>query len=284
MQTHHSIESLQIILKQQVQLGNSIALVPTMGNLHAGHISLVEEAKKQCDYVVASIFVNPMQFGRDEDLDAYPRTLQADIKKLETAACDLLFAPSATEMYPQGVDSQTVVSVPELSRRHCGAARPGHFDGVATVVSKLFNIVRPDKAIFGLKDFQQYLIISRMVKDLCFPIEIIGMETLRESSGLAMSSRNGYLNSEQKHNAAVLYRQLLQAQTDIAAGADNFSDLEAKASQDLQQAGIQVQYFSICNAENLEPATGTNTELVILVAAYVGNTRLIDNIRCTRKL
>jgi len=284
MQTHYSIESLQKILQQQVRLGKTIGLVPTMGNLHAGHISLVEEAKKQCDYVVASIFVNPMQFGRGEDLDAYPRTLQEDIAKLEIAACDALFAPSATEMYPQSLDSQTVVSVPELSNRHCGAARPGHFDGVATVVSKLFNIVRPDKAIFGLKDFQQYLIICKMVKDLCFPIKIIGTETLREHSGLAMSSRNSYLPGEQKRNAADLYQQLLKAQADIAAGADNFSALEARATHDLKQAGIEVQYFSVCNAENLEPAISTDTELVILAAVYVGNTRLIDNIRCTRKL
>ncbi len=284
MQTHYSIESLQKILQQQVRLGKTIGLVPTMGNLHAGHISLVEEAKKQCDYVVASIFVNPMQFGRGEDLDAYPRTLQEDIAKLEIAACDALFAPSATEMYPQSLDSQTVVSVPELSNRHCGAARPGHFDGVATVVSKLFNIVRPDKAIFGLKDFQQYLIICKMVKDLCFPIKIIGMETLREHSGLAMSSRNSYLSGEQKRNAADLYQRLLKAQADIAAGADNFSALEARATHDLKQAGIEVQYFSVCNAENLEPAISTDTELVILAAVYVGNTRLIDNIRCTRKL
>jgi pantoate--beta-alanine ligase len=255
-----------------------------MGNLHAGHISLVEEAKKQCDYVVASIFVNPMQFGRGEDLDAYPRTLQQDIAKLETAGCDALFAPSAAEMYPHGLESQTVVSVPQLSERHCGAARPGHFDGVATVVSKLFNIVRPDKAIFGLKDFQQYLIIRKMVKDLCFPITIIGMETLRENSGLAMSSRNSYLNSEQKKIAACLHRHLLQAQTDIAAGANNFVALEAKARKDLKQVGIQVEYFSICNAKNLEPATGTDNQLIILAAAFVGNTRLIDNIRCTRKL
>lgn len=284
MQTHHSIESLQTILKQQVLLGKTIALVPTMGNLHAGHISLVEEAKKQCDYVVASIFVNPMQFGRGEDLDAYPRTLQEDISKLEAAGCNALFAPSAAEMYPQGLESQTVVSVPQLSERHCGAARPGHFDGVATVVSKLFNIVRPDKAIFGLKDFQQYLIIAKMVRDLCFPIEIIGMETLRESSGLAMSSRNGYLSGEQKHTAAVLYQRLQRTQADISGGATNFADLEAIASQDLKLAGIRVEYFSICNAKNLEPARSTDKDLVILTAAFVGSTRLIDNIRCTRKL
>jgi pantoate--beta-alanine ligase len=282
MQTHHSIESLQTILKQQGQLGKTIGLVPTMGNLHAGHLSLIDEAKKHCDYVVASIFVNPMQFDRREDLDSYPRTLSADIAKLETAACDALFAPSAAEMYPQGLSSQTVVSVPELSKRHCGAARPGHFDGVATVVSKLFNIVRPDMAVFGLKDFQQYLIICKMVRDLCFPIKIIGLETLRESSGLAMSSRNGALNNQQKHDAAALHQHLKHVQSGIVTGATNFADLEREAVQDLNQAGIQVEYFSICNAESLEPAGSEDTDLVILAAAWMGKTRLIDNIRCTR--
>jgi pantoate--beta-alanine ligase len=284
MQIHHTIASLQDTLKQQVHLGRSIALVPTMGNLHAGHLSLVEEAKKQCDFVVTSIFVNPMQFGRGEDLDAYPRTLQQDCARLEAAACDALFAPSAAEMYPQGLEAQTVVSVPELSSRHCGAARPGHFDGVATVVSKLFNIVRPDVAIFGLKDYQQYLIVCRMVKDLCFPIRIIGMETYRENSGLAMSSRNGYLNFEQQHTAAAIYQQLLKAQTSIAAGTGTFADIEMHATQELKQAGINVEYFSVCNAQTLEPAALSDTDLVILTAAFVGNTRLIDNIRCTRKL
>ena len=284
MQTHHSIESLQKLLKHQVQLGKTIAFVPTMGNLHAGHLSLVAEAKKQCDFVVASIFVNPMQFDRREDLDSYPRTLSEDIAKLDTAACDALFAPSAAEMYPQGLNSQTVVSVPKISRRHCGAARPGHFDGVATVVSKLFNVVRPDMALFGLKDFQQYLIICKLVRDLCFPINIIGMETLRESSGLAMSSRNGALNNQQRINAAALYQHLNKVQSDIAAGAVNFADLEAKASEELNKAGMKVEYFSVCNADNLEPASSADMELVILAAAYMGNTRLIDNIRCTRKL
>ncbi len=281
MQTYHSIKSLQQEIGKQTQSGKTIGLVPTMGNLHDGHLQLITEARKHCDFVVSSVFVNPMQFGRGEDLDAYPRTLQQDESKLAAAHCDALFAPGSREMYPEGLDTQTVVSIPALSARHCGASRPGHFDGVATVVSKLFNIVRPDKAVFGLKDYQQFRVIQKMVADLCFAIEIIGVETWRECSGLAMSSRNGYLTTEQRQTAAVIYQSLLQAKEDILVGNKDFAQLASSAKLKLTTAGLRTDYFTVCNAETLEPADSNDKELVILVAAYVGNTRLIDNVRCS---
>ena len=281
MHTYHSIKSLQQEIRKQTQSGKTIGLVPTMGNLHDGHLQLITEAREHCDFVVSSVFVNPMQFGRGEDMDAYPRTLQQDESKLAAANCDALFAPDYNEMYPDGLDTQTVVSVPALSARHCGASRPGHFAGVATVVSKLFNIVRPDKAVFGMKDYQQFRVIQKMVADLCFPIEIIGVETWRESSGLAMSSRNGYLTAEQHQTATVIYQSLLQAKEDIIAGAKDFARLEDSAKHKLTAAGLRTDYFTICDAETLEPASTGDNELVILVAAYLGSTRLIDNVRCS---
>lgn len=255
-----------------------IVFVPTMGNLHAGHVRLVEEARNHGDFVVCSIFVNPLQFGPTEDLDAYPRTLAADIEKLEAAHCDLLFTPSVAEIYPQGLAAQTIVSVPGISRRHCGNSRPGHFDGVATVVNKLFNMVQPDVALFGLKDYQQLQVIRHMVADLCMPIELVGVPTQRESSGLALSSRNGYLSTEEKARAPVLYRCLQEAGQALKQRAD-IASVEAAAKRKLTELGFVPDYFSVCHADTLEPAQAQDRRLVILAAAWLGKTRLIDNLQ-----
>jgi pantoate--beta-alanine ligase len=280
MQIHHTINSLQQALDAQPQA--TVALVPTMGNLHAGHLQLVQEARQHADLIVVSIFVNPMQFGRNEDLDSYPRTLQADTEQLQQNDCDHVFAPAPSEIYPRGLAAQTVVSVPALTRLHCGASRPGHFDGVSTVVSKLFNIVRPHTAIFGLKDYQQFAVIRKMVLDLNYPIRLIGVETWREASGLAMSSRNGYLSPQQKQTAAQLFQCLQRTRDEIMAGAIDFAALEEQAKRDIEGNGMKVDYFTVANAETLEAATADDRELVILLAAFCGTTRLIDNIRVSR--
>lgn len=280
MQQISRIQDLRTALVAARAHGHRIAFVPTMGNLHAGHIRLVEQARHHGETVVCSIFVNPLQFGRNEDLDAYPRTLAEDAEKLQAAACDFLFTPAVEEMYPHGLDAQTIVSVPGVSQRHCGASRPGHFDGVATVVSKLFNMVQPHTALFGLKDYQQFQVINHMVTDLCMPIELVGVATVREDSGLAMSSRNGYLNADEKERAAALYQALQQAGTELAQGAAT-SGVEAKAVSQLEAAGFRPDYFSVCHAATLEPAAPEDRELVILAAAWMGKTRLIDNLVLT---
>lgn len=281
MQTLTSIQALREKLIQPRSAGQRIALVPTMGNLHAGHIHLVEQARQYADVVVCTIFVNPMQFGQNEDLDAYPRTLEQDQEKLRAAQCDLLFTPSVAQMYPLGHSQHTVVSVPGLSSGYCGASRPGHFDGVATVVSKLFNMVQPHTALFGLKDYQQFRVIQKMVADLCQPIEIIGVPTQREASGLALSSRNGYLSPEQKTNAVALIKTLQWASEAFLQGSA-ISDVETKAKQRLVASGFKPDYFSFCDADSLEPPTAQTKALVILAAAWMGKTRLIDNLRFDR--
>ena len=278
MQTVHTISELRAYVRAQRQSGHKIAFVPTMGNLHEGHLSLITEAKKQADCVIASIFVNPMQFGANEDLDAYPRTLEADTAALAKQGCDLLFAPNANEVYPQSLSMQTRIEVPELGDAHCGASRPGHFVGVATVVAKLFNMVQADVAIFGEKDFQQLAIIRKMAQDLCFPIDIIGVATSRESSGLARSSRNGYLSTDEKQRAAEVYQCLLVIRDAILAGNKDFKLLSQQAQERLSKAGFRPDYVNIANARTLAPATVEDTSLVILIAAYMGTTRLIDNL------
>ena len=278
MQTVHTISELRAYVRAQRQSGHKIAFVPTMGNLHEGHLSLITEAKKQADCVIASIFVNPMQFGANEDLNAYPRTLEADTAALAKQGCDLLFAPNANEVYPQGLSMQTRIEVPELGDAHCGASRPGHFVGVATVVAKLFNMVQADVAIFGEKDFQQLAIIRKMAQDLCFPIDIIGVATSRESSGLARSSRNGYLSTDEKQRAAEVYQCLLVIRDAILAGNKDFKLLSQQAQERLSKAGFRPDYVNIANARTLAPATVEDTSLVILIAAYMGTTRLIDNL------
>lgn len=261
--------------------GKRIGLVPTMGNLHAGHYSLVSAARAHCDYVVATIFVNPLQFGPTEDLAKYPRTFEADKAGLLAAGCDALFAPDAATMYPRGLDVHTKISVPHVSTLHCGRTRPGHFDGVCTVVCKLFNMAAPDAAFFGLKDFQQFHIISRMVDDLQIPVRLHGLPTVREASGLALSSRNGYLSEQERAQAPALYASLQRCAQALARGNRDFAALEAEASSALAAAGLRPDYFHICSRATLLPPEAHERELVVLAAAWCGSTRLIDNIEVT---
>ncbi|AYC31669.1 pantoate--beta-alanine ligase [Pseudomonas cavernae] len=278
MNTVTTVRELRAAVAQARAEGKGIGLVPTMGNLHAGHVALVEKAVQRVDFVVASIFVNPLQFGPNEDLASYPRTLAADQEKLLEAGCDLLFAPSVEEMYPQGMHSQTLVSVSGVSAGLCGASRPGHFDGVATVVTKLFHMVQPDLAAFGQKDFQQLAVIRTLVRDLNMPIQILGVPTVRAEDGLALSSRNGYLSAEQRAVAPSLYRCLSQMATSIKAGERAYPQLIASAKGTLAQAGFRPDYLEICQADSLRPATAEDRQLVIAAAAFLGTTRLIDNL------
>ncbi len=279
MQSVSEIKSLRSQIKAWRQQGLSIAFVPTMGNLHQGHFSLVERAKTLADKVVVSIFVNPMQFGANEDLDSYPRTLDADKQGLAEIGTALVFTPTVDVMYPNGLAVQSYVDVPDISMGYCGGTRPGHFKGVATVVTKLFNMVQPDFACFGEKDFQQLQVIRAMVRDLSMPIEIIGVPTQREVSGLAMSSRNGYLSEQEKNTAKVLYQTLLNASQSLEQGNKAFDAIELEAKQALEQAGLKPDYFAIAEKDNLKPATLETKEFVILAAAFLGKVRLIDNLQ-----
>jgi pantoate--beta-alanine ligase len=282
MQIIRTIAELRNALASQA----SIAFVPTMGNLHAGHIHLVELAKQHAQCVVVSIFVNPLQFGPNEDLANYPRTLAADCDKLQAAGADFVFTPDVNALYPDfdGVNlGQTMrISAPPIANALCGAARPGHFDGVATVVMKLFNIVKPQVAIFGKKDFQQLFIIRELVRQFNVPVEIMAGETVREASGLAMSSRNGYLSPAQEIDAAQLQQQLRHIVNSIQSGNTNFDALTQSAGDTLNSQGWLVDYVSIRSALTLAPATTQDQQLVVLAAAKIGNTRLIDNIEFLR--
>lgn len=226
MQIFHHIDSLREALNADRRAGKRVGFVPTMGNLHAAHIELVNIAQRSCDVVVTSIFVNPLQFGLNEDWDKYPRTLAADSAKLEAANCDYLFCPSEKEIYPNGMAEQTRVIVPTMTDVLCGASRPGHFEGVTTVVVKLFNIVQPDEAVFGIKDFQQLAVIRRMVEDLCLPIDIIAGEIVRETDGLAMSSRNGFITGDERPRVAQLNRSLNWIKDNIEQGRHDFSTFD----------------------------------------------------------
>ena len=268
----------QQLTKERHSLKGTIALVTTMGNLHEGHLALVKQAIKEADHVIVTIYVNPLQFSVGEDLDSYPRTLKDDIKKLEKLDVDLLFTPTDSEIYPGGMEYHTQVMVPDLSYLHCGAYRKGHFLGVSTIVCKLFNLTRPDVALFGNKDYQQLTIIRKMVSDLAMPIKLIGLPTYREESGLAMSSRNRYLSAEEKKLASTLYNNLLIAEEQLKSGSTDFRNIEELAKSDLTQKGFEVEFFSICNQENLSPATPGEKQLVILAATKLGKPRLIDNI------
>lgn len=279
MRTYSNSAQLQAALKAFRQEGQSIAFVPTMGNLHEGHLDLVRKARTLCDIVVVSIFVNPLQFGANEDLDAYPRTMAADKEKLFSEGAHALYAPCVEDIYPEGMAAQTVVSVPDLGDTLCGSSRPGHFDGVTTVVSKLFNIVQPDIAVFGEKDFQQLSIVRKMVHDLCMPIEIVGVATTRDEDGLAKSSRNGYLTPAQREIAPLLHQTLNSCREAIACGFDNFLQLESHARMKLLQAGFEPDYFAVRDARTLRAVTENTEEIAILAAARLGNTRLIDNVR-----
>lgn len=258
--------------------GKRIGFVPTMGNLHAGHIALIRKAGQRAEFVVASIFVNPLQFGPNEDLDSYPRTLTADQDKLFDAGCHLLFAPSVEEMYPNGQSLQTIVSVPGISEGLCGGSRPGHFDGVSTVVAKLFNMVLPDLAVFGQKDFQQLAVIRTMVRDLNMPVQIIGEPIVRADDGLALSSRNGYLSADERATAPILYQTLCQLAEAIRSGRRDYPELVGEAREALQAAGLRPDYLEIRNASDLQPAGAETGELILLAAAFLGKTRLIDNL------
>ena len=272
------IPALRALLKKWRDAQQTIALVPTMGNLHQGHLSLVEKAKAVADKAVVTIFVNPLQFGPNEDYAEYPRTLEADCAQLETLNVDLVFTPTAEQLYPRGLQQCTKVEVPELNKILCGVSRPQFFTGVTTVVNLLFNIIQPDKAIFGQKDYQQLLIVKRMVKDLWMPIEILGMPTYRETDGLAMSSRNGYLTPEQRAIAPTLFHTLMSVKEKLVAGHRDFAVLEQQAISTLTTAGFTPDYIKICNTYDLHPATSTEKEFAVLAAAWLGKTRLIDNI------
>ncbi|HET9459461.1 MAG TPA: pantoate--beta-alanine ligase [Sphingomicrobium sp.] len=256
--------------------GKRIALVPTMGALHAGHLALVEEAKRRADRVVATIFVNPLQFGEGEDLDRYPRQEREDMAVLERAGCDLLWMPTPEQIYPAGFS--TTVSVKGLSNRWEGEARPGHFDGVATVVTKLFNAVRPEVAVFGEKDFQQLAVIRRMTLDLNLPVAIVGVPTVRDGDGLALSSRNAYLSDEERACAVALPRTLAKAAEKIADGKD-VSSVLAEARRNLEQAGFDpIDYVALVDCETLEPLSAATGRMRLIAAATIGRTRLIDNL------
>ncbi len=258
-----------------------IALVPTMGNLHSGHMSLVKLAREHAERVVVSIFVNPTQFGEDEDFEAYPRTMERDTRRLKKPAADLIFAPDVDTMYPFGLTNATTVSVPRITENFCGASRPGHFDGVTSVVARLFALVQPDVAVFGQKDYQQQLVIRHMSLDLNLPISILTAQTVREDDGLAMSSRNLYLSEEQRESAPTLFKTLSEVGTKLQDGRRDFDVLEAEAATSLTVAGFSVDYFAIRRAQNLELPDRDCDELVVLVAAQLGRARLIDNIVVT---
>jgi pantoate--beta-alanine ligase len=262
--------------------GERVVFVPTMGNLHAGHVSLIEAAKHHGERFVASIFVNPMQFGPNEDFNHYPRTPERDTDMLRNAGCDLMFMPDVREIYPNGAENATRIEVPQLSNILCGEFRPGHFEGVATVVAKLFHIVEPDTAIFGEKDFQQLAVIRRMVADLCLRVRVVGAPTQREADGLAMSSRNQYLTESERTLAPAIYRELQQARSTIERGATEFRAIERSGSAALDALGFKTDYFAVRDANSLAPANAATREFAVLVASRLGRARLIDNIAFLR--
>lgn len=272
MQLIHTVTEL----RERLVSETSISFVPTMGNLHAGHIHLVNIARQHGRCVVVSIFVNPLQFGANEDLASYPRTLEEDCAKLKAAGADVVFVPSEKEMYP--VPQTVLIEPPPIANELCGASRPGHFRGVATVVLKLLNMVQPQVAVFGKKDFQQLFIIRQLIRQLNLPIGIVPAETVRESDGLAMSSRNGYLSPAERSEASRLSQVLKQVVQTIQSGHKDYSTVEAQAAEYLAQAGWQVDYISIRSAETLMPALENEHQLIVLGAARLGSTRLIDNI------
>lgn len=278
MQLFHHIQSVRDAIAEARKSGKRIGFVPTMGNLHDGHIALVKQAQQHADWVIVSIFVNRLQFGLNEDWDKYPRTVEADTEKLKQAGCDCLFYPEEKEVYPNGIDEQTRVVVPTMTNILCGASRPDHFEGVTTVVSKLFNMVQPDIAVFGKKDFQQLAIIRRMAQDLCMPVDILEGEIIRESDGLAMSSRNRYIAESERGKAVQLNISLNWLKTQIQDGKRNFDELEAEAIKQIESVGFRPDYVKICSAATLEPAANDDTRIAILGAMYTESARLIDNV------
>ncbi len=279
MKTVFSVEDLRAEIAIWRRDGRTVAFVPTMGNLHEGHISLLKTACTRADRTVVSIFVNPIQFGRGEDYARYPSTLESDQQKLSAAGLDLLFAPNLDQLYPGGIEEDTRVTVPGLSTILCGQYRPGHFSGVATVVTKLFINVQPDVALFGEKDYQQVLVIKRMVHDLLMPTEVVGLPIVREADGLAMSSRNGYLNAEERGRAPLIFKLLQQAAERLRGQGSSLIAIETAAMAELAAAGFRPEYFSIRRAADLEAPKAGDTSLQILAAAWLGAARLIDNVR-----
>ena len=279
MITNSDLKTLRATLREWRREGLTIALVPTMGNLHEGHLSLLARARAIADRSVVSIFVNPIQFGRGEDYERYPSTLDADHAKLEAAGLDLLFAPNLAELYPRGIQEDTRVTVPALSDILCGEFRPGHFSGVATVVSKLFINTQPDFALFGEKDFQQVMVIRRMTHDLLFPVEIIGMPIIREADGLAMSSRNSYLKPAERRVAAGIYASLNRAASELRVQALPLATLERRCADELKALGMRPEYISVRRATDLDLPQAGDQDLILLAAAWLGGARLIDNIR-----
>ena len=281
MNVIHDRDELWEQLADWRQSGDHIAIVPTMGNLHAGHISLVNVARENAERVVVTVFVNPTQFGEGEDFDSYPRTFEKDTRKLKTVTADVLFAPDIDTVYPFGQDNATRVIVPVLTEHLCGSFRPGHFDGVTTVVARLFALVQPDIAVFGQKDYQQQLIVRRMVDDLNLPVQIVTAPTVREDDGLAMSSRNSYLSDEERERAPALYQSLLEIEKALRGGATDFEKLEAAASKRLEEAGFDPEYVAIRRASDLSAPPQGCHEFVVLAAARLGSARLIDNLLVT---
>lgn len=259
-----------------------VGLIPTMGNLHKGHVSLVAQMQERVDKVVVSAFINPLQFGPNEDYAQYPRTLEHDTQALQKVSADVMFHPGVFEMYPVGHERSTLVDVPELSGILCGAFRPGHFAGVATVVAKLFNIVQPDVAVFGEKDYQQLIIVKRLVADLCLSVEIVAAPTVRDHDGLALSSRNRFLNRGERDTAPRLYEALKVAKQRVQNGEKDFEAIQQAGMKTLEHAGFEPDYFAIRQAADLQPVRESSKEVVILAAARLGKTRLIDNIKVTR--
>jgi pantoate--beta-alanine ligase len=282
METVTTIAAVRERVRTWHREGLRVAFVPTMGNLHAGHVSLIEAARRHGERFVASIFVNPMQFGPNEDFAHYPRTPRQDEQMLAAAGCNLMFMPDVAEMYPNGSERATRVEVPSLSRILCGEFRPGHFEGVTTVVATLFNIVQPDVAIFGEKDFQQLTVIRRMVADLCILVQIVGAPTVRDADGLAMSSRNQYLTQQERGMAPRIYEILTATAQRLLSGDNDFATLEHGGAQALEAAGFRLDYFAIREAADLSAPRPDSSYLVVLTAARVGKARLIDNVQVRR--
>jgi pantoate--beta-alanine ligase len=282
METVSTISAVRERIEAWRRAGARVVFVPTMGNLHLGHVSLIETARRYGERFVASIFVNPMQFGPNEDFAHYPRTPREDESMLANAGCDLMFMPDVAEIYPHGSERATRVEVPGLSRILEGEFRPGHMEGVSTVVAKLFHIVDPDVAVFGEKDFQQLTVIRRMVTELCMRVEIVGAPTLRDSDGLALSSRNQYLTEADRKIAPVIFRTLEAAAARVRSGDLDFASIERFGFEELERAGFRPDYFSVRRAEDLLTPTAESRALVILTAARLGKARLIDNVQVAR--
>lgn len=283
MQQVKDIPALKSAVAEWHRQNKRTALVPTMGNLHAGHMALVKRAQQLADHVIVSVFVNPMQFVKGEDFQTYPRTPQRDVLMLSEAGVDLAFIPKATDLYEGDPDQTTRVQVPALDGILCGEFRPGHFTGVATIVTKLFNLAQPDLAVFGDKDYQQLLLIRRLVADLCFPVDIVAVPTVREADGLALSSRNNYLTRAERRRAPILYKTLKELAEKLKKGGPDITALEAEAIATLKRSGFRPEYVAVRRADNLLVPTARNDRLVVLAAAWLGRPRLIDHVEVDRR-